>query len=461
MGQYQTNGLHSFIWDSENYYLKSTDFVPTSISGSNKKSFVFINTNYSLIAANMTLCSIWRETAGNRSFLIRVTSTGKLQYLQSSGGTSTDIDVVTTNSLSSTWQSIIITVDPTQSGASNVVKIYFDNTVQTLTANIDTGTYTANSSSLAKLTLGCHFDSSSNPADYYLGYINQFVITSDIITSTEASNFYNSGIYKIANDVFDNLVIGANFDYVDFTGRYLVYDLIGTNHFLQYSTNSGGNRTSHWCQFLNPKGIDGGSFTDNFQDDRNFFTFFGGLGTNTVFGSNCTFNINHTDTVDQDRNSHETLSKMAFDLNIADLWVGYTYDYAAAAALPHSHGGASVIDCRNDNTDAVWTHRSLVNNNNTYRVLIDDDNASQVDFESSVAKNNQVWTHFHRNGSNCEVKFYWNNSNTLTQIWTTQTLIGVRHLRLKFHARDYNLYNNPNSYTFSNLRVTRSTPSLP
>ena len=122
--------------------------------------------------------------------------------------------------------------------------------------------------------------------------------------------------------------------------------------------------------------------------------------------------------------------------------------------------GASCIDCRNDSTDAVWTHRSLVNSNETFRILIDDDLAVQLDNETTVPKNNQVWTKFSKNGSNCDVNFYWNNSGVLTQVWTTQQLLGVRHLRLKFHERDYNLYDNPNWDLYSNLIVTRSTPTL-
>lgn len=457
-----TQGLHSFIWDSEDYYLESRTFVPTAIVGSNKKSFVFINTNISLIPANMTLCSIWESSAGNRSFILRVTSTGKVEYVQSSDGTTTDITTATDNALGSSWQSIIVTVDPTEATLANVVKVYFDGTAQTMTSSVNTGTFTTNTASTMKLTLGCFFTAGKVPNSYYKGYINQFIVTSDIISQAEVTSFYNSGLYQIANTFFDNVVIGANFDQADFTGTYLVYDLINSNHFYQVNANTAAGRKSHWCLNLNPKGIDGGSFTDDFADDKNFFTFFGALGTSSTFNTpGFQININHTSTLDQDRNSHEMLSKSAFDLNIADVYVGYTYNYAAAGSLPHSHGGASVIDCRNDNTDAVWTHRSLVNSNETYRILIDDDLAVQVDNETTIPKGNQVWTKFSKNGSNCDVTFYWNNGNVLTQVWTTQQLLGVRHLRLKFHARDYNLYNNPNNYTITNLRVTRSTPTLP
>lgn len=450
---------HSFIWDSETYYLFSKTYTPTAITGSGKRSYVFVIANTTAPSGNLTLCSIWGASSGNRAFIVRVTSTGKVQYLQSSDGTATDVDVITVGSMSAQMQSVIVTVDPTLSGASNVVKIYFDGTLQSLTTTTDTGNYTTNSSSTNKLTLGCFFDGSNVPSQYYEGVMNQFVITSDIISQSEVTAFYNSGSYLMAHNYFDNISIGANFDSSYFSAGYVVPDVLGTNFFYQVSSSTASIRTSHLCRNLNTSGIDGWAFTDSFNNMSNFFGFFGAPGASVSFGGSCVFTINHTSVSDPDRNSNEILSCTAFDVNVSDIWVGVTYTWGAAESLPHSHGGFSIIDCRNDDTSAVWTHRSLVNSNETYRVLIGIDGI-QSDFESTVPKNKQVWCKLSKNGSNADVGFYWNNNGVMTQIWSTQSLTGVRFVRIKFHSRDEDAYDNPDSFTFSNLVVTRTTPVL-
>ena len=353
-----------------------------------------------------------------------------------------------------------ITVDPSLSGGTNVVKMYINGTLVTRTAPTDGGTYTMCSTSSQKLRIGCHMDASNVATDYYKGLINQFRIHNIAMTATDHSELYNGGNFLdslIAKP--SSCVIAADFNNPTFTTTYSVPDLVAGKTFTQISSTSAGDRKPHWNKYFNPYKISQPLLSDTLANSDGWLGYSNQVGASYSFGtSGLQFSIDHSGTSDPDRNSCEVFSEGSFDITNQTLWLranNYNWD-ADGSVGTISHGSAfSVVSSNNDVAGAMITHRSLTTANGYYRVLVTSASGVVTDYETTVTKGKDVFIKI----SGTTVSFWYNNSGTLTQMGSNFTCDLGNSVRIWAHARDYNAWTAPNQFGIASYKVYWATPT--
>lgn len=419
----------SFVYHSKDYAHESTAFDLNDIT--NDKTFEFwVTLGDENTATYKTLLSAWNNANGERSFIIWVTTSNEIEYLQSSTGNGLDVRVKTTTTLTNTWTKVRVIIDVDAGTATDVVTIEFDDVAQATTAVNDTGNYSMYAGT-RNLTLGGSY-TGATLGRFWRGIINQ-------------CNIYNGSNEKIFE---------ADFDGATFSTSYTIPDNINANDFTQIGTAE-AQRTSIKNDALSPTGVSYG-ITDFVLDGSGFYQYDNQPSASFAFNTtDLTFTLSHTTGTDPDRNSCEVLSKGSYDISSQELWVRFNaYDWNASSD-PMSHGGFSIIADKNDLTFAIVSHRVLnASALGEYRVVIAD-NGIQLDNEPGIAKGKDVFIKV----DGTDVSFYYNNVGVLTQMWTTQTLDMGESVRIKAHARDYNAYADPDTYETTGIKVYRTTPT--
>ncbi|MBI4624980.1 MAG: CocE/NonD family hydrolase [Verrucomicrobia bacterium] len=381
---------------------------------------------------------------------------GHLEYFQSADGHGIDLHVATRAPLTAEWHTVVVTVDPMPAGG-DVVKVYFDGWRQDLSRLVDTGRHGTHRATGSRLTLGCHFDESGRPVDYFRGFVNQFAVTADVVTAEEAIAIHAGGTPVAAHAVLDHLVSAPHFDAaIDSADGYVIPDHRPGNRYRQRMDQAAPRRRSHWVRWLNPHGLEMPMKVDDFTTDENWWTFSNQAGASFLFNApGLRFRTEQTGTFDPDRDTCIVVSKGSYGLAKGELWVrvdDYTWD--TNPELPLTHGGFVIHDIRNDKTYLFWTHRTMrADHLGNYRLLYGV-NGRQRDFETSVAKGKDVFVRI----EGTRVSWFYNNDGVLTQVWSDQSVDLGRHVQIRFHARDFNIYHGPRNYEFRRIRIYRSRP---
>lgn len=447
----------SFVFHSEEYTFENADFNPSVLSGDHS---IVINQTLGTEDTGdfKALVSCWDNSGNQRGFFIRITTTGQVEYFSSQLGTGPNLRVVTVNSLPNNWQQIGVSVDVSAPNAGAAVTITFNGVAQSTNQPIDTGPGTYGVFSGAKeLTIGAIY-SSGVLDNMYRGFINQMVITSSAITTFKMLDMYNGGDIKRYYDELDNVV--STFEPVSstYSSGYSVPDLAGGTGWSQQGA-APSLREGSLSTYLNPYG-------NSFKSDgttlsaSDWFVYDDQVGAAiTLTGTSCTVDIDQTGTFDPDRNSCEALTKGSFDISSQDLWVRfYNYDWNASIDIM-SHGAFGFIDDRNDLTNSTITHRVIapnLANLGNYR-CVGAELGIQVgrDETTTVAKGVDVFIRI----SGSTISYFYNNGGILTSLASDQTTDMGDWVRIKFHARDYNVYSAPQQYGVDAVKIYRTTPT--
>jgi len=442
----------SFVWHSEEYAMESSGFSASTI---NDNYSIIITSNISdySTGTDKTLLSMWDNSGKQRGFILRVTDSGNIDFLSSSAGNGLDLRVTTTGTINNRWEQIGVSVDVSAANAAAAVTITLDGVVMATSTITDTGAgnYTIYASAKT-LTMG-GFYASGVLSRFPVGVINQCAVFNRAIPTSEMLSIWNNG-EPLAYENINSCVISTDFDNATFSTDYTIPDPISGNDWTQTGTTA-AQRTSNKNNFCNPYG---NSYVlgEYPMDGSNFYQYDDQPSASFAFNTtDLTFTLTHSAGTDPDRNSCEVLSKGSYNIDGEVLWVRFNaYDWNASS-LPMSHGGFSLIADKNDLTFALITHRVLnAPSLGNYRLVVAD-NGIQSDNEPGIAKGKDVFIEI----DGTDVSFYYNNSGTLTQMWTTQSLDMGQSVRIKAHARDYNAYADPDTYETTGIKVYRTTPT--
>jgi hypothetical protein len=203
--QFIENNIGPMIWNgssfvdylqrlvsASSYLLSASASYATATkatSGSITKLSVFAWVKFTA-AGSVTILGEWNSTTNNRSWMLSPGG-GKLRFLASSAGTSTNATVTGTATINDgNWHLVGATYD----GATQTVVLYVDDAVDTIASTV--GTIPASIFNGAEgLTIGAA-NASSTPSSFFNGSLQRVAIYSEVLPLGDVQNMYANEIIE-------------------------------------------------------------------------------------------------------------------------------------------------------------------------------------------------------------------------------------------------------------------------
>lgn len=166
--------------------------------------------------------SKWANTGNQRSVELLISGTNKLVLRISTNGT-TVVTATGSTTLSnlSDFQDIVYEYNPSGSTNDDKIKIWLNKVQETLTFNGTVPSSIYNSTSPLRWGL----EGAGTTYDQLNAYINQFTITTDLLTQAEIDSIYNNGKGLITNLICDNVFLQPLIDSATFNSTTNVWTI--------------------------------------------------------------------------------------------------------------------------------------------------------------------------------------------------------------------------------------------